>query len=67
MKNRLQAIDILHECISSVLESMNCTTPEKEIVQLKYAVDSASRGLELLKQSLAEREKSALLRWKAGR
>jgi len=67
MKNRLESIDVFHDCISSILDSLNCDTPQKEIVHLRFAIDSGQKGLEMLKQSLAELEKSVLLRWKPGR
>ena len=66
MKDRIDSIDIFHDCIASTLDSLNCETPQKEIIHLKFAVDSARRGLELLKKSLDDLEKSTLLRWKAG-
>ncbi len=55
MRKRFDSIMIFHECISCTLQSMNCSR-QTESEQLKTAIESALRGVEILKADLTEAE-----------
>ena len=56
MRKRFDSILTFHACISQILQSMNCNR-QTEIEQLKKAIESAQKGMEMLEADLAEAEK----------
>ncbi len=55
MKDRFQLVMLLHECISFTLKSMNCDL-QTETENLRKAIDTAQKGLEMLNQHLMQCE-----------
>ncbi len=54
--NTLDVVLTLHEAISFTLKSMN-NVPESEVQNLREAIESAKKALEMLESNLAEAEK----------